>query len=145
MLTIRLTRIGRKNDPSFRVVVVDSKKSSKAGSYVERIGSYNPKTKEQILNTERAQYWITKGAQPSDTVWNMLVVKGAVDGKKRNVLPAFVAPEVAAEPVVAPVEAEEVVAEAQDEVAADEPVPTPDEVLETQTAEAPVEETKNEA
>jgi small subunit ribosomal protein S16 len=54
---------------------------------VERVGSYNPKTKERVLNAERIQYWISVGAQASGTVHNMLVTAGVVKGEKINVLP----------------------------------------------------------
>ena len=65
MLTIRLTRKGKKNQPFFRVVLVDKRKSSKAGSFVEDLGYKNPLTKKVSLNKERILYWISKGAQPS--------------------------------------------------------------------------------
>jgi len=87
MLRIRLKRVGRRNDPSFRVVVVDGRQGPKSGLFVEQLGHYNPKTKEKALDAERAKYWLSVGAQPSDTVYNMLVDAGAVEGKKKNVLP----------------------------------------------------------
>lgn len=87
MLKIRMQRTGRTNDPSFRVVVIEHTQSTKAGDFVEKLGTYNPKTKEQNLNADRIKYWISVGAQPSDTMHNMLIAAGILEGKKRNVLP----------------------------------------------------------
>ena len=66
---IRLKRIGGKNDPAFRIVVADGR-SPRDGRFIEEIGSYDPKKRvaPYIINLERAQYWVSKGAQPSDTV-----------------------------------------------------------------------------
>jgi small subunit ribosomal protein S16 len=87
MLTIRLSRVGRKNDPSFRVVVVDSKKKVKAGNYLEMVGSYDPRVNRVALNGERIKHWMSHGAQVSDTVHNLLVSNKIIEGKKINVLP----------------------------------------------------------
>ena len=87
MLKIRLQRIGRKNDPSFRVVLTDSKNATKSGKFLEIVGSYNPKSGETVFNSERIQHWISKGAQVSETVFNSLVHQKAIPGKKKNVLP----------------------------------------------------------
>ncbi len=87
MLKIRLQRIGRKNDPSFRAVLTDSKNSTKSGRFLEILGTYNPKAGERNLKTDRIKYWISKGAQPSDTMHNFLVHDKVTEGKKRNVLP----------------------------------------------------------
>jgi small subunit ribosomal protein S16 len=87
MLKIRLQRIGRKNDPSFRAVLTDSKNSTKSGKFLEILGTYNPKAGEKNLKTDRIQYWISKGAKPSDTMHNFLVQDKVIEGKKINVLP----------------------------------------------------------
>ena len=87
MLRMRLKRVGRRNRPSFRVIVTDGDKGPKTGRVVENVGFYNPITKEKDLNAERAAYWVGVGAQPSDTVHNMLVEAGVLTGKKRNALP----------------------------------------------------------
>ncbi len=91
MLKIRLQRIGRKNDPSFRAVLTDSKNSTKSGKFLEILGTYNPKAKDDAqkknLNTDRIKYWISKGAKPSDTMHNFLVHDKVTAGKKINVLP----------------------------------------------------------
>lgn len=87
MLKIRLQRIGRKNDPSFRAVLTDSKNSTKSGKFLEIVGTYNPKAGETSFKTERIQYWISKGAKLSDTMHNFMVHQKVIEGKKRNVLP----------------------------------------------------------
>jgi small subunit ribosomal protein S16 len=87
MLKMRLQRIGRKNEPSFRVIVTDSRQGPKSGKNVDSIGFYNPKSGEIEIDGERAKDWIAKGVQVSDTVHNMLVSKKVIEGKKVNVLP----------------------------------------------------------
>jgi small subunit ribosomal protein S16 len=86
MLKIRLQRIGRKNDPSFRVVLTDSKNSTKSGRFKEILGSYNVKTGLVSFKNERVSYWLANGAQASDTVHNYLVSHKVIEGKKKNVL-----------------------------------------------------------
>ena len=85
MLVIRLLRTGKKNQPTFKIVVTDKNNPPRGGRFVEEVGFYNPLTKERKLKGERIQYWISKGAQPSDTVYNMLVSEKIVEGKKRVV------------------------------------------------------------
>jgi small subunit ribosomal protein S16 len=80
-----MQRIGRTNMPAYRVVVVPHTVGPKSGKIVEKVGTYNPKTKERTLNADRINYWISVGAQPSDTVHNMLVSAGIVKGTKINV------------------------------------------------------------
>ena len=91
MLKIRLQRIGRKNDPAFRVVLTDSKNSTKSGRFLEILGTYNPRAKEdgmeRNLNTDRIKYWMSLGAQCSDTMHNFLVHDKVIEGEKVNVLP----------------------------------------------------------
>ena len=87
MLKIRLQRIGRKNDPSFRVVLTDKRNSTKSGKFLEILGTYNPKAHEMNLMPERIKYWISQGAKPSETMHNFLVKEKIVTGKKINVLP----------------------------------------------------------
>ncbi len=67
MVKIRLKRLGYKKNPHFRVVVISSKEK-RQGSPIVELGYYNPKTKDMKLNKELAQEWISKGAQPSETV-----------------------------------------------------------------------------
>ncbi|HYV31936.1 MAG TPA: 30S ribosomal protein S16 [Candidatus Binatia bacterium] len=70
---IRMKRIGTKNTPVFRIVVADGR-SPRDGKCIEELGTYQPLKKGDnfTLNLERAQYWLTKGAQPSDTVASFL-------------------------------------------------------------------------
>lgn len=64
-----MKRIGAKNNPVFRIVVADGR-SPRDGKFIEEIGTYNPQQKDQNvkLNLDRIKYWVSKGAQPSDTV-----------------------------------------------------------------------------
>ncbi|MDD3531573.1 MAG: 30S ribosomal protein S16 [Candidatus Pacebacteria bacterium] len=84
---IRFQRIGRTNDPAFRIVVLEKERAAKAGNIVELLGTYNPKSKALTLNEENTKGWIAKGAQPTDSIHNLLVAKGVIEGKKVNVLP----------------------------------------------------------
>jgi len=85
MLTIRLTRKGKKNQPFFRVVLIDKRRSSTGGRAVEDLGYVDPLTKKKNLKKERIQYWISKGAQPSATIHNLLVAEKIIEGKKLHV------------------------------------------------------------
>ncbi len=85
MLTIRLTRKGKKNQPFFRVVVIDKRRSSKGGRAVEDLGYVDPLTKRKNLKKDRILYWLSKGAQPSSTIHNLLVSEKIIEGKKINV------------------------------------------------------------
>ena len=85
MLTIRLTRKGKKNQPFFRVVIIDKRSSTKGGRAVEDLGYVDPLKKRKSFNKERIQYWISKGAQTSATIHNMLVTEKIIDEKKIHV------------------------------------------------------------
>ena len=87
MLKIRLQRIGRKNDPSFRAVLTDSKNSTKSGKFLEILGTYNPKAGEIKLQNDRIKTLLSQGAKLSDTIHNFLVHQKVIAGKKINVLP----------------------------------------------------------
>ena len=87
MLMMRLKRVGRKNNPAYRLVVVDKRTSVKSNKTVDLLGSYEPKAGRITINAEKAKHWLSKGVQPSDTVYNMLVSQKIVEGKKRNALP----------------------------------------------------------
>jgi small subunit ribosomal protein S16 len=73
VLTIRLARIGKKKRPFYRVVVTE-KTRPRNGRFVEIVGTYDPLKKPAAveLDNERVQYWLSKGAQPSDTVRSFL-------------------------------------------------------------------------
>lgn len=92
MLKIRLQRIGRINSPAYRIVVTEHARAAKTGNFVEKVGTYNPKTKERTVNAERVKYWMSVGAKPSDTMHNMLISLGIITGKKINVLPQYKEP-----------------------------------------------------
>ena len=88
MLKIRFQRFGRKHEPAFRLVVTESTRGPKSGNFIEILGNHNPSQKDRTqLNAERINYWISKGAQVSPTVHNLLISKGVIEGKKVNVLP----------------------------------------------------------
>lgn len=118
MLMIRLQRIGRKNQAAFRVVVIDSHASPKAGKNVELLGSYSPHSNVLQVNKDRVLHWVKLGAQLSDTMRNLLITGGIIEGRKVNVLPRKSPPkkETPAQEVAAPV------AETAPEAAAEEPV-----------------------
>jgi len=113
MLTIRLRRKGKKNQPFFRMVVIDKRRSASGGDAVEVVGNVDPLTKRKNLKKERILYWISKGAQPTATVHNMLVSEKIIDAKKiakKSKKPAEVKTEgaPAAAPVVSETKKEEV-------------------------------------
>ena len=85
MLKIRFTRVGRKHDPTFRVVLVDSKRATRSGAYLEKLGFCNPRNNDFKLDAERIKYWISQGAQVSNTAHNLLVTAKIIEGKKINV------------------------------------------------------------
>ncbi len=82
MLMIRFQRIGRKNDPAFRIAVVPKTAGPKAGKVVDQVGTYNPKTKATTLKADVIKEWIAKGAQVSPSLHNLLVKEGVVEGTK---------------------------------------------------------------
>ncbi len=82
MLTIRLRRIGKKNRPSFRIVVADSRVSASAGKACDEIGFVDRINKKIDLNKEKAAHWLSKGAQPSLSVRNIFIDQKVLEGKK---------------------------------------------------------------
>ncbi len=137
MVKIRLRRMGKKKQPTYRVVVTDSR-APRDGRFIETIGFYNPRTEPPTvqIKEDRALYWLSQGAQPTDGVVRLLRNKGPLDRfarlKEGEDLESLLA-EMAAEEVVveeiAPVEEESPVEEAaptEAEVAA-EVVPTAEE------------------
>ncbi len=148
MLKIRLQRIGRKNDPSYRLVVTEHTRGPKSEKHVDRVGFYNPKTKEQNIDAEKVSHWLSVGAKASGTVHNMLVKAGIIKADTINVLPQK-------SPVVKEQE-ESVETEAQAtdttegaDTAATEDAPANSEEAaadtQEQTEEAPADESKEEA
>ncbi len=110
MLKIRLQRVGRVHEPVFRVVVTDSRNSTKSGKALEVVGSHDPRHKDKTaLDVDRIKHWLSVGAQPTITMRNMFISKKIMEGKKINALPKKTVQkkeEVAAEsaPKAAPVE-----------------------------------------
>jgi small subunit ribosomal protein S16 len=92
MLKIRLQRTGRKHEPTFRLVLTDSKNSTKSGKFKEVLGSHDPRKKSTAIRAERVKYWLKLGAQASGTVHNLLISQKITEGKKINVLPKKTAP-----------------------------------------------------
>jgi small subunit ribosomal protein S16 len=82
MLVIRFFRVGKKNQPAFKIVVTDKKNPPRGGRFVEEVGFWNPITKEKFLRAERIKYWLSVGAQPSESVYNLLISEKIVEGKK---------------------------------------------------------------
>jgi len=86
MLKIKLSRVGKRKQPIYRLLIVEKQKDP-WGTYIENVGEYNPRLQPPMikLNEERIKYWMSVGAQPTDTVHNMLVTAGMIKDKKRNV------------------------------------------------------------
>jgi len=123
MLAIKLQRIGKKHQPSYRLVVAESR-SKMAAPPVEDLGSYNPFTKMVTLKKDRATHWVKMGAQPTTTVHNLLVAQGVLTSKKLAVkMPKAVEkvaePEVEVMAEATPAEAAEVKEEIAEEVKAE--------------------------
>lgn len=80
---IRLTRKGKKKQPTYRVVVADSR-FPRDGRYIEQIGRYDPRPDPSVveIDNERAAYWLSQGAQPSDAVRKLLEISGAVAARR---------------------------------------------------------------
>lgn len=132
---IRLQRVGRKNDPSFRVVVGDKRNAAKSGKFLDIVGSYDARRGEPQLNADKIKHWMEKGAQVSGTVNNLLVKAKVIDGKKVNVLPKKTVP---AKPVEEVKEAPKAAAPAAEEKK--EEVPVAEEKIEEVKEEAPAPE-----
>ena len=71
MLVIRFQRVGKRHQPTFRLVVGERRRKPQ-GKYLESLGWYNPRTKEHAFDTERVEYWVSRGAQLSETARNIL-------------------------------------------------------------------------
>ena len=132
---MRLQRVGRKHDNAFRVVLTDSKNSSKSGKFKEVLGSYDPRKTVDVLKTDRIKYWLGQGALPTGTVHNLFVTHKIIDAKKKNVLPKKTpiikdVPVVEEKPVVVAETAPKVVAEAPVEEAPVAPEVAPEVVAE---------------
>lgn len=87
MLKIRLQRVGKKNQPYFKVVITESQKATKSGRFLEIVGSYDVRGGNIQLKEDRIKYWLSQGVQPSGTAHNMLVDAKIIKGSKINVSP----------------------------------------------------------
>ncbi len=135
-VTIRLRREGARNRPYYKVVVADSR-SPREGKFIEIIGTYDPKKPDHnsTLKLDRAEYWIARGAQPSDTVRSLIKKNkdpeaaakkaAAVAAKKAAAAPKAAPAPVATEPAAAPAPA------------AAAPAPEPPPAVEPPSAPAP--------
>lgn len=85
MLSIRLTRVGKRKESRFRIIVQEKAKAP-SSSFVEILGQYNPHAESRVtnFNSERAKYWLTQGAKPSDTVYNIFVDHDLIEGEKHD-------------------------------------------------------------
>lgn len=129
MLKLRLQRVGRVHEPSFRLVLTDSKNSTKSGRFKEILGSYDPRKSTDSFNGERIKYWLSQGVGITATVNNLLIKHRIINGKKINVSAKSKKVPEAKEEVKAEVVAETVKEEAPAEV-----------VEEAPKEEAPIEE-----
>ncbi len=84
MLTIKLARRGKKNQPFFHLIILEKHKDP-FGDYLEKLGFWNPRTKKGEFKKERILYWLSKGAQLTDSVHNLLVNQGIIKAEKRKI------------------------------------------------------------
>ena len=80
MLKIRLARVGKKKQPTYRVVVADAR-APRDGKYVEILGHYNPRSEPSVfeIDEEKARTWLSKGAQPTERIHKLLATKGLME------------------------------------------------------------------
>lgn len=83
MVKLRLTRMGAKKAPFYRIVAMDSRKA-RDGKYIDQIGYYNPvsEPKQIVIDADKAKEWLAKGAQPTETVMSLLISQGIVEKNK---------------------------------------------------------------
>ncbi len=143
MLSIRLTRTGKAHTPHYRIIVQE-KRSKLGGKAVDYIGHYHPADKDKLLviDKDKARKWLAAGAQPSDTVTNLLVKQGVLD-KSRTVHHFYTPTKKEAVVAEAPAAPKEEVKE-EEVVAEETPAEEATEVAEETTPEAPVEEPQTE-
>ncbi len=85
MVKIRLRRMGAKKQPSYRIVVADSR-AARDGKFIEVLGHYNPRTEPPtiVINEERLKYWLSQGAQPTESVEKILHSKGLLEAESKS-------------------------------------------------------------
>lgn len=101
MIIIRLQKVGKKHTATFRVVLTE-KTAGPRRKYLELLGNVNRKMKTNSLNKDKILYWIGKGAQPSDSIHNLLVSQGIISGAKKPIHKKSKKAPVAATPETAP-------------------------------------------
>lgn len=143
MLKMRLQRVGRKHEPAFRLVLTDSKNSTKSGRFLEILGSYDPRKATDLIKADRVKHWLSKGVGVTDSVYNLLVTHKVIDGKKKNVLPQKtpIIKDTPAEPVEAP---ESRVEEVPSATEAAEPESVPEAPAEAESSDSQAEPTQSE-
>jgi small subunit ribosomal protein S16 len=155
LLKIRLARVGKKKQPSYRVVVADAR-APRDGAYVEIIGHYNPRTEPATfeLDEDKARGWLSKGAQPTERIHKLLATRGIVEARVYAPPKPKAAPQAAgqarpaATAVAEPPAATEEPEPAAEEEAAEEPAAEPataeaeEPATEQPAAEAESEETE---
>ena len=141
MLAIRLFRVGKKKQPSYKIVVTDKQNPPQGGQFIEQVGFYNPLTNERTLKEDRIKYWLSVGAQASDTVHNMLITEKVIEGEKRKRRIVIKEAEVKPEEVKAEEPKKE---EAPTEEVKEEAKPEETPVEEVKEEEVPTEEVKEE-
>lgn len=139
---IRLTRMGKKKQPSYRVVVVDSRKP-RDGAYIEQIGRYDPRQDPSLIeiDNERALDWLQKGAQPTERAKKLLEISGAwtrfaIDRGEIHTVGSTSAPTPDSAPEPAPEPDPEPAPEPDPEPEAEEPAPEPEAAAEEQDTPA---------
>ncbi len=146
MLVIRLARVGKKNHATFRVIVSEKTKDTR-GDFLELLGSYDPHQSpaKAVLNAERVSYWISKGAQPSGSVHNILIDQKIITGEKirvANIRKKVEEKKADTPAAVAPIAKEEPVAEKPAEAPVVEEKPVEEKPAPEVKAEAAVESKK---
>lgn len=130
---IRLQRVGRKHEPVFRLVLTDSQNGPKSGRFLEILGSYDTRKEGGVdFKNDKIKHWISKGAQLSNTVHNLLIERKVIEGKKINALPKktpTVSEKVEADSAKSSVEPKEKIVETKEESPVEE-VSAPTEVAE---------------
>lgn len=95
MIVLRLSRVGKRKQPSYRIVAQE-KRRDPWGTSLEILGNYNPRTKQLVVKADRVKHWLSTGAQASASLNNLLITKGVIEGEKMKTttkdLKPFVAP-----------------------------------------------------
>ncbi len=142
MLTIRLSRVGKKNYATYRLIISE-KHRDPYGKALEILGAYNPHTKELKIEADRVKHWISKGAQMSPTVNNLLITKEIIKGDRlkasKRGKKALEAEKAAKAEALKPAPKAEEAAPAEEAPAAEEKAEAPEEKKEEAPAETPAE------